>query len=85
MSRIARKCPMCKSGRFRAGRITVTLESPIGRTPDTTTVVFKGVPAQVCGVCGEQFMDEKTTGALLSQAAQAAKAGVQVEVRSYAA
>ena len=79
------KCPMCRSGRIRAGRITVTLERPIGRTDETSTVVFKGVPAQVCEMCGEQFMNEKTTGTLLKQAAESAKAGVQVEVRSFAA
>jgi hypothetical protein len=57
----------------------VTLE----RSP--TTVVVKLVPAQVCENCGEQYVDEETTARLLQQAEEAARAGVEVEIRAYAA
>lgn len=73
------KCPICKQGETRPGRATVTLER------GATTLVFKGVPAQVCEICGEAFHSEEVTRALLAQAEQAALAGVEVDVRRYAA
>jgi YgiT-type zinc finger domain-containing protein len=36
------KCPICKGGETRPGRTAVTLER------ETTTLVFKAVPAEVC-------------------------------------
>ena len=73
------KCPICKTGQTAAGHVTVTLERA------GATLVFKMVPAAVCEVCGEQYVDEQIAAKLLKQAEAAAKAGVQVEVRSYAA
>jgi hypothetical protein len=49
------------------------------------TLVFKGVPAQVCENCGEEYVDEDTTARLLQVAEEAARAGVQVDVREYVA
>lgn len=43
------------------------------------------MPARVCDNCGEQFLDDSVSAALIEQAEAAAKAGVQVEVRQYAA
>jgi YgiT-type zinc finger domain-containing protein len=62
-----------------AGLVTVTLER------GESTIVFKGVPAQVCENCGEQYVDERVTSDLLQQAQAAVGSGVQVEVRSFAA
>ena len=73
------KCVICKHGSTRKEKVTVTLER------GQTTLVFKGVPAEVCDNCGEEYVDEKTTARLLSEANTAAKSGVQVEVRAYAA
>jgi YgiT-type zinc finger domain-containing protein len=73
------RCSICKHGQTTAASVTVTLER------DGVTVVFRNVPAQVCDTCGEQYVDEQTTGRLLAQATEAARAGVQVEVRTYAA
>ncbi len=70
-------CVICKNGNTRQDTATVTLER------DGTTLVIKDVPAQVCQNCGEEYVDEKTTGALLRIAEEAALAGVQVDVRSY--
>lgn len=72
-------CPICKHGQTVPGEATVTLARK------GATVVFRNVPAQVCDTCGEQYVDEKTTAHLLAQANSAADAGVQVEVRAYAA
>jgi YgiT-type zinc finger domain-containing protein len=73
------KCVICKHGETKPGAATITLER------DKATLVFKEVPAQVCMVCGEQYLDKTTTGSLLRTAEQAAQAGVQVDVREYKA
>lgn len=73
------KCAICKTGMTAAGLVTVTLER------GESTIVFKGVPAQVCENCGEQYVDERVTSDLLQQAQAAVGSGVQVEVRSFAA
>jgi len=72
-------CVICKNGETQLGKATVTLER------EETTLVIKGVPAQVCANCGEEYVDEETTSRLLKTAEEAARAGVQVDVRQYAA
>jgi YgiT-type zinc finger domain-containing protein len=72
-------CVICKHGETRPGTATVTLER------EDTTLVIKGVPAQVCANCGEEYVDEDTTARLLRTAEEAARTGVQVDVRQYAA
>lgn len=72
-------CVICKHGETKMGHATVTLER------DQLTLVLKDVPAEVCQTCGEEYVSEETTAALLRQAEHAAGAGVLVEVRSYAA
>jgi hypothetical protein len=52
---------------------------------DATTVVFKNVPAEVCQICGEAYVDDATTRHSLHLQEYAANASVQVDVRSYAA
>lgn len=61
------------------GKATVTLER------DTATLVIRGVPAEVCANCGEEYVSEDTTARLLKSADEAVKAGVKVDVREYAA
>lgn len=73
------KCVMCKQGETQPGTTTMTLER------DATTVVFKHVPAEVCQTCGEAYLDAATTRRLLHILEEAARVGVQVDVRSYAA
>lgn len=73
------KCVICKHGETAAGTATVTLER------GGTTIVFKDVPAEVCGNCGERYVDEAVTRQLLQQAQAAVENGVQVDVRSFAA
>jgi hypothetical protein len=48
-------------------------------------LVFKGVPAQVCQNCGEAYVDDATTRLVLQKAEEAARSGVQVDVRQFAA
>ncbi len=73
------KCVICRKGETRSGTSTVTLER------DNATLVVKLVPARVCENCGEIYMDEKTTSRLLKTAEDAARAGVRVDLRDYAA
>ena len=73
------KCVVCHQGDIREGTATITLER------DGMILVFKRVPAEVCEVCGEEYVDEQTTARLLAAAEEAARAGVQVDVREYVA
>ena len=75
----AMKCVICKQAETRPGTATVTLER------DGLTVVFKGVPAQVCPNCGEDYVESAVADRLLKEAEQTARNGTQVEVRQFAA
>ena len=70
---------ICKNGETHSGNATVTLER------GGTTLVVKGVPARVCANCGEEYVDEAITAKLLNTEEEAVRAGVQVDVREYAA
>jgi len=52
---------------------------------DGFTYVVKGVPAQVCPNCGEDYVNESVAGDLLTTAEQMAKPGAQVDTRQYIA
>jgi len=71
------KCITCKIGDLQPGTTTITLEQ------DTTTVVFKNVPAEVCQTCGESYVDAEITRRLLHTVEDAARIGVQVDVRQF--
>ncbi len=73
------KCVVCKNGNTKAGVATLTLEK------ENSTIVFKGVPAEVCENCSEEYIDSETTKKLLSDANKAVEAGVQVDVRAFKA
>ncbi len=71
------KCVICKNGDTQPGTTTMTLER------GETTIVFKRVPAEVCENCGEAYLDAATTRHLLHIVEEAARIGVQVDVRQY--
>ena len=48
------------------------------------TLVFKDVPAEVCPNCGEDYVDEAVTRALLKSAEDMVSSGAQVDIRTYA-
>lgn len=73
------KCVICKQGEVQPGTTTMTLER------EATTIVFKNVPAEVCDTCGEAYLDAAITRQLLHVVEEAARLGVQVDVRSYIA
>ena len=71
------KCSVCHKGETSPGTATITL------VRGQMTLVVKGVPAQVCGNCGEEYVDEHITEQLLKTAEGATAVGVQVDVRDY--
>lgn len=73
------KCAICRHGETRPGKTTVTLER------GGTTLVIKAVPARICDNCGEAYVDEEIARQLLGTADEALKAGVQFDVREFAA
>ena len=72
-------CTICKQANIEPGTATVTLER------DGMTLVVKHVAARVCPNCGEEYINEDAALHLLEAAEQAARYGVQVDVREYAA
>ncbi len=72
-------CLVCKQAEIEAGTATVTLER------DGMMLVVKHVAARVCPNCGEEYINEDVALHLLETAEQAARSGVQVDVREYAA
>lgn len=73
------KCVICKQADTVVGVTTVTLER------DGLTLVVKGVPAQVCPNCGEDYVDEDVARELLEKAEEMAHSGALVDVRQYVA
>jgi YgiT-type zinc finger domain-containing protein len=73
------KCAICKTGETRPGRVTVTLQR------GETTVLVKDVPAEVCGNCGEYYLDETAARKVYAQAEDAVSRHAEVEILRYAA
>ena len=72
-------CVICKHGETRPGAVTVSLER------DGETFVIRGVPADVCSNCGEEYLNEATTDRLLHSSGSLHGTGVRVEIRDFAA
>ena len=73
------KCVLCRHGDTRPGKATVTLER------GETTVLIRGVPAQVCENCGEYYLSEEITENVMARAEEAVKHGAEVEILRFAA
>jgi len=72
-------CVFCKQGETKCGRATVTLQR------GDCTVIFKGVPAEICENCGEYYVSETVSNDLLRRAEVAVKNGAEIEILAYAA
>jgi YgiT-type zinc finger domain-containing protein len=70
------KCVVCKRD-DQIGKPTRTLEK------NGATLAFKGVSARVCTICGEAYVDEDIIERFLKSAEEAARSGIQVEIRQY--
>ena len=73
------QCVICKQGQTHPGVVTVTLER------DNSIVILKAVPAEVCENCGEYYLSESVTEAVLDRAELAVNHGTEVEIVRYAA
>ena len=73
------RCVLCKQGQAAAGEVTVTLQR------GDTTVITKGVPAEVCENCGEYYLSEAVTDQLLRRAELAVQSHAEVEILRFAA
>jgi YgiT-type zinc finger domain-containing protein len=49
------------------------------------TVILKGVPADVCGNCGEYYLSEEVTRRVMERAEAAVTRGAEVEILRFAA
>lgn len=72
-------CVICKHGQTTPGRATVPL------TRGNAVVILRNVPADICDNCGEYFLDEATTSAVLKLAEDSIRRGAEVEVVRFAA
>jgi YgiT-type zinc finger domain-containing protein len=73
------KCLICKQGDTRPQQATVPLQR------QETTIIFKGVPADVCDNCGEYYLSEEIAERLLQRAEEAVRNGAELEIVRFAA
>jgi YgiT-type zinc finger domain-containing protein len=73
------RCVLCKLGETSPGLVTVTLQR------GDTTVIIKGVPAEVCENCGEYYLQDDIAKRVLAMAEDAVKNNVEVEILRFAA
>lgn len=71
------KCTTCKNGELSPGLTTVTFNK------NGSVIVFKNVPAQVCNICQDFVVDEKTARELLALTEQEAMRGAEVSVLNF--
>lgn len=73
------QCPMCPAGTLQEGTTTLTLER------SGSTIVLKGVPAEVCDTCGEAYLDEDVSADVYGRAEELVDAGAETVVQQYRA
>jgi len=67
-------CTICRTGQTSPARVTVTLQR------GETSVILKGVPADVCDNCSEYYLSEEVTHRVLAATAEAVAKGADVEI-----
>lgn len=50
-----------------------------------TTLIVRGVPAEVCENCGEEYVEDSAAVKLLETAEEASRAGAHLDIREFAA
>jgi YgiT-type zinc finger domain-containing protein len=71
------ECVICRHGETRPGKITVALERK------GMTIVMKGVPANVCATCGEEYLETEVKDLMMNQAEVLVRSGIQVAICEY--
>lgn len=72
------KCVICKQGETHPGLTVVTLQR------DDSTLVIKGVPAEICENCGEYYLSDEIAKRLYQQAEESLEHGAEVEIGRFA-
>lgn len=70
------RCPLC-AGDIRPGRTTITVELGFG------VVVIRHVPAQVCAICGEGWLEDETARRIEQIVERARRERHEVDVLPY--
>ena len=73
------KCAICRQGETSGGKATVVLER------GETTVIIKGVPAEICQNCAEYYLSQELTAKVMAMAEEAVKHSAEIEVIRFAA
>ncbi|PWR74575.1 type II toxin-antitoxin system MqsA family antitoxin [Methanospirillum stamsii] len=71
------KCAMCKRGETKPGVTSVLL------TRGDFTLVMREVPAEICEICGEDYIDGKIAKDLYHLAERMQNQGTLLDVRKY--
>ena len=71
------KCVMCKRGETRPGVTSVLL------TRDDFTLVMRDVPADICDICGEDYINGDVAKNLYHLAESMQNQGTVLDVRKY--
>lgn len=72
-------CVICKNGFTKDDNVTVTLQR------NSSTILIKNVPAEVCDNCGEYYLSDEVTETVLRIAEKAIENNPEVEILQYAA
>jgi YgiT-type zinc finger domain-containing protein len=72
-------CVICKNGFTSEGKVTVTLQR------DSSTIIIKNVPAEVCENCGEYYLSDEVSETVFRIAEKAIENNPEVEILQYAA
>lgn len=73
------KCAYCRQGETVPGVVTTTLQR------GETTIIIKGVPAHVCDVCGEYYLDAPVAQRVVEMGEAAVKTNAEVQIIRFAA
>lgn len=73
------KCVMCKRGETKPGVTSVLL------TRDDFTFVMRDVPAEICDICGEDYINGDIAKELYHLAEKIKDQGTLLDVRKYQA
>lgn len=71
------RCAVCRLGSTTPGRATVTLEH------DGTVLVVRGVPAEICTNCSEEYIAETVAAHLLDEIAGAVRTRSRLVLRDW--
>ena len=71
------KCTICKNGDTRKGVTSITIQR------DGATFVVRDVPADICQNCGEAYVSQNVSRALLKRCDLSVKCGVLVNISEY--